>query len=35
MITYTTEDFVRRAIGRLLHDKYRGGGSCAPGASSG
>ncbi len=29
MVTYTTEDFVRRAVGRLLHDKYHGGVVCS------
>ena len=28
-VTYTTEDFVRRTIGRLLRGKYRGGGLCS------
>ena len=28
-VTYTTEDFVRRTIGRLLRGKYRGGRLCA------
>lgn len=28
-ITYTTEDFVRRAVGRVLAGKYEGGAVCS------
>ena len=29
MVTYTTEDFVRRMVGRLLGGSYRGRAVCA------
>jgi hypothetical protein len=28
-VTYTTEDFVRRAVGRVLGDRYRGCAVCS------
>jgi hypothetical protein len=28
-VTYTTEDFVRRTVGRMLRGRYRGGRVCA------
>jgi len=28
-VSYTTEDFVRRTVGRLLQGKYRGGAVCS------
>jgi hypothetical protein len=28
-VTYTTEDFVRRTVGRVLRGKYRGGIVCS------
>ena len=30
VVTYTTEEFVRRTVGRLLRVKYRGQVVCAP-----